>query len=124
MPKTPGGVRHGNGEWKGAQNKMYIMNQKHDMIANFSQCAEIFISSDSCIKARPSGVDSVYFLGTYPTKEVAQAVLNDLFIHALTSKTYYMPDDERALIIARAAIDNRPDKFSSNGKKTVRRGGS
>jgi hypothetical protein len=56
---------------------MYIMNQKRDIIVNFSQCAEIFINSDSCIKARPSGIDNVYFLGTYPTKEVAQAVLND-----------------------------------------------
>lgn len=124
MPRTPGGVRRGSGEWKGAQNKMYIMNQKRDIIVNFSQCAEIFINSESCIKARPSGIDNVYFLGTYPTKEVAQAVLNDLFVHSLSSKTYYMPDDERALIIARAATNDRPDKFSSNGKKTVRRGGS
>lgn len=93
------------------------MNQKRDIIVNFSQCAEIFINSESCIKARPSGIDNVYFLGTYPTKEVAQAVLNDLFTHALANKTYYMPDDDRALIIARSAIDGSPDK-------TVRRGGS
>ena len=124
MPRTPGEGRRGSGEWKGAQNKMYIMNQKRDIIVNFSQCAEIFINSDSCIKARPSGIDNVYFLGTYPTKEVAQAVLNDLFVHARADKTYYMPDDDRALIIARATICDSPDKFSSNGKKTVRRGGS
>lgn len=103
---------------------MYIMNQKRDMIVNFSQCAEIFINSDLCIKARPSGIDNVYFLGTYPTKAVAQAVLNDLFVHALANKTYYMPDDDRALIVARSATDDSPNKFSSNGKKTVRRGGS
>ena len=124
MPRTLGEGRRGSGEWKGAQNKMYIMNQKRDIIVNFFQCAEVFISSDLCIKARPSGIDSVYYLGNYPTRTVAQAVLNDLFTHAQANKTYYMPDDDRALIIARSAIDDSPNKFSSNGKKTVRRGGS
>lgn len=95
---------------------MYIMNQKRDIIVNFSQCAEIFINSDSCIKARPSGIDNVIFRDL-SHQEVAQAVLNDLFVHARADKTYYMPDDDRALIIARATICDSPDKFSSNGRK-------
>ena len=103
---------------------MYIMNQKRDIIVNFAQCAEVYISSDLCIKARPSGLDTIYFLGTYHTKEIAGAVLNDLIVHAQTSKTYFMPDDKRALILARSMIDGSPNKFAANGKKTVRRGGS
>ena len=35
-----------------------------------------------------------------------------------------MPNDQRALVLARGMSDERPEKFAGNGKKSVRRGGS
>ena len=100
------------------------MGKRHDIIVNSSQCVEIYISAESAIKARPLGMDAVFFLGDYSTSTVAQAVLNDLMIHIPSSKVYSMPDDERALILTRGYADDDPNRFASNGKKTVRRGGS
>lgn len=39
-------------------------------------------------------------------------------------KIYQMPNDQRALVLARGMSDERPEKFAGNGKKPVRRGGS
>ena len=103
---------------------MYIMGKRRDIIVNSSQCVEIYISSGTVIKARPTDMDAVFFLGDYSTITVAQAVLNDLMIHIPSNQVYSMPDDERALILARGFTDDVPNKFSGNGKKTVRRGGS
>lgn len=103
---------------------MYIMGKRHDIVVNSSQCVEIYISADSAIKARPIGMDAVFFLGDYSTSTIAQAVLNDLMIHIPTSQIYSMPDDDRALILVRGFADDDSNKFSRDGKKTVRRGGS
>ena len=103
---------------------MYIMGKRRDIVVNSSQCVEIYISSESAIKARPIGMDAVFFLGDYSTGTVAQAVLNDLMVHIPATQVYSMPDDDRALILARGMSDDKPDKFAANGKKTVRRGGS
>ena len=61
---------------------------------------------------------------SYETAEIARAVLNDLHIHVATGCTYQMPNDQRALVLARGMSDERPEKFAGNGKKPVRRGGS
>lgn len=103
---------------------MYIMGKRRDIVINSSQCVEIYISSESVIKARPNGMDAVFFLGDYSAGTVAQAVLNDLMVHIPTSQVYSMPDDDRALILARGFADEAPNKFAGNGKKTIRRGGS
>ena len=47
-----------------------------------------------------------------------------LLIHVATGCTYQMPNDQRALVLARGMSDERPEKFAGNGKKPVRRGGS
>lgn len=67
---------------------------------------------------------NVYRLGQYETAEIARAVLNDLYMHISTGCVYQMPNDQRALVLARGMSDERPDKFAGNGKKSVRRGGS
>lgn len=45
-------------------------------------------------------------------------------MHISTGCVYQMPNDQRALVLARGMSDERPDKFAGNGKKSVRRGGS
>lgn len=57
-------------------------------------------------------------------KKIARAVLNDLYMHIPTGCIYQMPNDQRALVLARGMGDERPEKFAGNGKKPVRRGGS
>ena len=57
-------------------------------------------------------------------EEIARADLNDLYMHISTGCVYQMPNDQRALVLARGMSDERPDKFAGNGKKSVRRGGS
>lgn len=46
------------------------------------------------------------------------------YMHISTGCVYQMPNDQRALVLARGMSDERPDKFAGNGKKPVRRGGS
>lgn len=103
---------------------MLIMNKKHDSIINAAQCSSIYIGPEFELKAVPSGGGNIYRLGKYETESIARAVLNDLLTHSISGSTYQMPDDKRALILARGMDDDKPDKFSGNGKKTVRRGGS
>lgn len=103
---------------------MYVMNKKHDSIINISQCVSIYVGQDFDIKAIPANGDGFYRLGAYETDMIARAVLNDLFAHVPTSTFYQMPDNKRALILARGMSDDNPEKFAANGKKTVRRGGS
>ena len=76
------------------------------------------------IKAVPTGGGNVYRLGQYETAGIARAALNDLYMHISTGCVYQMPNDQRALVLARGMSDERPDKFAGNGKKPVRRGGS
>lgn len=45
-------------------------------------------------------------------------------MHISTGCIYQMPNDQRALVLARGMSDERPEKFAGNGKKPVRRGGS
>ncbi|HJI18185.1 MAG TPA: hypothetical protein OIM04_13450 [Oscillospiraceae bacterium] len=45
-------------------------------------------------------------------------------MHIPTGCIYQMPNDQRALVLARGMSDERPEKFAGNGKKPVRRGGS
>ena len=103
---------------------MYAINKKRDSITNIAQCTGVYIGPENEIKAEPTGGGAVYRLGQYETAEIARAVLNDLFTHARTDMCYQMPDDQRALVLARGMSDDRPDKFAGNGKKPVRRGGS
>ena len=95
---------------------MYVMNKKWDSITNIAQCTSVYVSPEHEIKAVPTGGGNVYRLGQYETAEIARAVL--------TGCVYQMPNDQRALVLARGMSDERPDKFAGNGKKPVRRGGS
>ena len=90
---------------------MYVMNKKWDSITNIAQCTSVYVRN-------------VYRLGQYETAEIARAVLNDLYMHISTGCVYQMPNDQRALVLARGMSDERPEKFAGNGKKPVRRGGS
>lgn len=103
-----------------------IQNVRHewDSVTNIAQCTSVYVSPEHEIKAVPTGGGAVYRLGQYETAEIARAVLNDLYIHAATGCTYQMPNDQRALVLARGMSDGRPEKFAGNGKKPVRRGGS
>ena len=103
---------------------MYVMNKKWDSITNIAQCTSVYVSPEHEIKAVPTGGGNVYRLGQYETAEIARAVLNDLYMHISTGCVYQMPNDQRALVLARGMSDERPDKFAGNGKKSVRRGGS
>ena len=103
---------------------MYVMNKKWDSITNIAQCTSVYVSPEHEIKAVPTGGGAVYRLGQYETAEIARAVPNDLYIHVATGCTYQMPNDQRALVLARGMSDERPEKFAGNGKKLVRRGGS
>ena len=87
---------------------MYVMNKKWDSITNIAQCTSVYVSPEHEIKAVPTGGGAVYRLGQYETAEIARE----------------MPNDQRALVLARGMSDERPDKFAGNGKKPVRRGGS
>lgn len=58
------------------------------------------------------------------TLDMKLDIYNDLYIHVATGCTYQMPNDQRALVLARGMSDERPEKFAGNGKKPVRRGGS
>ena len=104
--------------------RMYVMNKKWDSITNIAQCTSVYVSPEHEIKAVPTGGGNVYRLGQYETAEIARAVLNDLYMHISTGCVYQMPNDQRALVLARGMSDERPDKFAGNGKKSVRRGGS
>lgn len=64
-----------------------------------------------------TGGGAVYRLGQYETAEIARAVLNDLYMHIPTGCIYQMPNDQRALVLARGMSDERPEKFAGNGKK-------
>lgn len=103
---------------------MYVMNKKWDSITNIAQCTSVYVSPEHEIKAVPTGGGNVYRLGQYETAEIARAVLNDLYMHIPTGCIYQMPNDQRALVLARGMSDERPEKFAGNGKKPVRRGGS
>ncbi len=103
---------------------MYVMNKKWDSITNIAQCTSVYVSPEHEKKAVPTGGGNVYRLGQYETTEIARAVLNDLYMHISTGCIYQMPNDQRALVLARGMSDERPDKFAGNGKKSVRRGGS
>ncbi len=103
---------------------MYVMNKKWDSITNIAQCTSVYVSPEHEIKAVPTGGGNVYRLGQYETAEIARAVLNDLYMHISTGCVYQMPNDQRALVLARGMSDERSDKFAGNGKKPVRRGGS
>ena len=99
---------------------MYVMNKKWDSVTNIAQCTSVYVSPEHEIKAVPTGGGAVYRLGQYETAEIARAVLNDLYIHIATGCTYQMPNDQRALVLARGMSDERPEKFAGNGKKQVR----
>ena len=92
---------------------MYVMNKKWDSITNIAQCTSVYVSPEHEIKAVPTGGGAVYRLGQYETAEIARAVLNDLYIHAATGCTYQMPNDQRALVLARGMSDGRPEKFGN-----------
>lgn len=95
-----------------------------EKITNIAQCTSVYVSPEHEIKAVPTGGGNVYRLGQYETAEIARAVLNDLYMHISTGCVYQMPNDQRALVLARGMSDERPEKFAGNGKKPVRRGGS
>lgn len=57
-----------------------------------------------------------------PKQAYAQAMAG--YMHISTGCVYQMPNDQRALVLARGMSDERPEKFAGNGKKPVRRGGS
>lgn len=98
--------------------------QKMGLHHDIAQCTSVYVSPEHEIKAVPTGGGNVYRLGQYETAEIARAVLNDLYMHISTGCVYQMPNDQRALVLARGMSDERPDKFAGNGKKSVRRGGS
>ena len=91
---------------------MYVMNKKWDSITNIAQCTSVYVSPEHEIKAVPTGGGAVYRLGQYETAEIARAVLNDLYMHISTGCVYQMPNDQRALVLARGMSDERPDKFA------------
>ena len=80
---------------------MYVMNKKWDSITNIAQCTSVYVSPEHEIKAVPTGGGAVYRLGQYETAEIARAVLNDLYMHISTGCVYQMPNDQRALVLAR-----------------------
>ena len=91
---------------------MYVMNKKWDSITNIAQCTSVYVGPEHEIKAVPTGGGNVYRLGQYETAEIARAVLNDLYMHISTGCVYQMPNDQRALVLARGMSDERPDKFA------------
>ena len=104
---------------------MFVMNKNKDSIINMSSTDCIYIGADNhTIKAIAGFNNKMYNLGLYQTDEAAKIAI-EMLANALKSDSMFaMPDDDAVDKVVKARTVERPEKFASNGKKPVRRGGS
>lgn len=105
--------------------QLYVLSQDGTSAINLSQFEYVYIGEDNRIKAVNG--QKMIRLGDYASRDGAKAALGSMLYYASRNPGagwYQMmrsSDAESHVIRDR---DPAPNKFSANGKKPVRRGGS
>lgn len=101
-----------------------IVNQSGDMMLNIERCSYLYVGEDNCVKAIMDGAKMVR-VGTYTDYDCACAALEDVAARIKSGDTLCkFASSEAMLSKVVNSRDPARDKFASNGKKPVRRGGS
>lgn len=108
-----------------SMTQLYVLSQDGTSAINLSQFEYVYIGEDNRIKAVNG--QKMIRLGDYASRDGAKAALGSMLYYASRNPGagwYQMmrsSDAENHVIRDR---DPAPNKFSANGKKPVRRGGS
>lgn len=106
-------------------NNLFIMNKAGDQFYSLEHISNIYVGDDGCtIKVITATAQKMGRLGTYKSRDMACAVLADLYDHVAIGGLYSMPSDERVQELIRATRPDNANQFANNGKKPIRHGGS
>lgn len=108
---------------------MIIVSQGDDQAFNFDHIMEIYVLNsmrDGAVVRLLCTDQKSYTAGRYRDMEDAQAALEDMLEYIASGKggMYRAWSAEHATQRVMMARVEKPDQFSGNGKKLVRRGGS
>ena len=104
---------------------MFLASKDRSSLFNAEQIVDLYIGEDHrTVKAAVGPREVMYRLGTYRSEAEAIAAVRILAERIGEKKEIvYMPADDEAETAVRRE-NARPERFSSDGKKPVRRGGS
>lgn len=104
---------------------MFVVAKDRTSLFNAEQIVDFYLGEDHrTVKAAVGPREVMYRLGTYRSEAEAIAAVRILAERIGEKKgIVYMPDDDEAEMFMRRE-NARPERFSHDGKKPVRRGGS
>ena len=103
---------------------MFVYAQDKRSIVNLDKATFIYAADNCNLRVLVGNSDKMYTLGRYQTSAEAEIALEELAQSMGKSEIFMVPSSEHCLQVMRHRTQERPDKFATNGKKTVRRGGS
>ena len=102
----------------------WIMSKDKSSLINTNHISCMYITADGrCVRAITGVTDKSYRMADYATYTETATALEMIYKILGRDQSCVFPDDEEVQAKVRLVSDNF-NKFSQNGKKPVRRGGS